>query len=776
MIASAIPAVPIVFKGREELVEHGINILCQQASRFLAILGAGGMGKTSLALHIMNSALVKDKFAGRCYFIPCELFEDAESLVQGLGHVMKLNTQENKSKHEVLFDHLQAAHDNLLIVFDNFETPWNHGGSRTGGKNLLEKIAQYGKVSLIVTMRGPDGPGDIPWERLGDQSGIPPLSAISAKEAFKAFAGHKLKSSNDSESQIDSLLYQLEYVPLAIRLSAQHVKKIPLEALISMWDQGKTSILEEGRTPGRLTSVSFSIDLSLQIFKIEGEILKLLSAISFLPDGIPFWVKNLPQMLQEKGLSFIVSTLIDSSLIYDHNEGLKMLAPVREHIHSKYPIGQVDIDQLERFYAQFLQNLPDNDMKAQPVLQLHINNIEKIYKAQISSGNAKTSCISAVNILHRFTIFNLVSISIIDLILEKDENVKKDDKVDLKLLRAGELRWLGRFPDAEAQVMSVKECYNEQGDISQSEASILGRCFDILQDIYYAQAQYEEAINMNLQAQEYFKQSENQWAQATSMQWLGTIYYMQARDKEASEMFSEAYQSFQQIGDELGVADCQKKLGDIYQMQNRYDEALNMITDAQKQFQISGDQLQATRCLKSLGQIYRMQGKYDEATEMILNAQNQFEEVGYKKEVAHCLSSLGDIYMDQTQYDEAFDMFSNAQKHYQNIGSIVEVAWCYQCLGRIYRLQGQYEKAKEAFTEALELLKRYPGEKHSIGWTLLEFGWVFLALEDFAEARRKYEEARDIFDSHGQLEKYVDRCSQEIALLDKAEAAVSMNE
>ncbi|THU90958.1 hypothetical protein K435DRAFT_675109, partial [Dendrothele bispora CBS 962.96] len=296
MIASATPAVPIVFKGREELVEQGINILCQQASRFLAILGAGGMGKTSLALHIMNSALVKDKFAERCYFIPCELFEDAESLVQGLGHVMKLTMQENKSKHEVLFDHLQAAHGDLLIVFDNFETPWNYDGSRVGVRNLLEKIAPYGKVSIIVTMRGPDGPGDIPWERLGDQSGIPTLSAIPAKEGFKAFAGHKLQTSDDSESQIDLLLYQLEYVPLAIRLSAQHVKRVPLEALISMWDQGKTSILEEGRAPGRLTSVSFSIDLSLQIFKIEGEILNLLSAISFLPDGIPFWVKNLPQI------------------------------------------------------------------------------------------------------------------------------------------------------------------------------------------------------------------------------------------------------------------------------------------------------------------------------------------------------------------------------------------------------------------------------------------------------------------------------------------------
>ncbi|THU90145.1 TPR-like protein [Dendrothele bispora CBS 962.96] len=767
MIASATPAVPIVFKGREELVKQRINILCQQALRFLAILGAGGMGKTSLALHIMDSDLIQNKFGERCYFIPCDLFEDAESLVQGLIHVMELTMQENQTKQKVLFNHLQSAHGDLLMVFDNFETPWNHGDSRIAVKNLIEKIAKCGKVSMIVTMRGPDGPGDIPWERLGDQSGIPILAPVPAKEAFKAFAGNKLQS-DDSESQIDSLLCQLEYVPLAIRLSAQHVKKIPLEALISMWEKDKTSVLTEGRVPGRLTSVSCSIDLSLQIFKIAGETLNLLSAISFLPDGIPSWVKNLPKMFQEEGLSFNVSTLLDSSLIYTQNGGLKMLAPVREHIHSRYPIGQDIIDQSERFYGLLLKSLPQNEMEAQPVLQHHINNIERIFKAQINSGHSKTPCISAVNILDRFWRFASVSVGLIDLILENNKNIKKDDEVGLKLMKATNLRWMGRFQDAEDQVISVKDCINEEGNISQSEADILGRCFDILRGIYYAQDQYEKATNMNLKAQKYFKKSENQWAQANSMRWLGDIYYMQAKYKEASEMISEAQQLFQQIGNELGVAECLKSLGDIYRMQGRNDEAIEMLSDAQKQFQTFGNQLRAAECLWSLGELYRKQKKFDEVIEMIIKAQKQFEEIGYKKGVAQCLRTLGVIYGSQAQYDDAVDMFSNAQMQYQNSGGIVDVAWCYQYLGTTYRLQGQYKKAKEVFTEALKLLKEYPGEKYKIGCTLVNFGYLFFDMKDFVEARRKYEEARDIFASHGQLGRQVNYCLQALAELDEA--------
>ncbi|THU94289.1 TPR-like protein [Dendrothele bispora CBS 962.96] len=741
MIASATPAVPIVFKGREELVEQGVNILCQQGLRFLAILGAGGMGKTSLALHIMDSDSVQNKFGERCYFMPCELFEDAESLVQGLIHVMELTMQENQSKQKVLFDHLQSAHDDLLIVFDNFETPWNHGDSRMGVKNLLEKIAKYGKVSLIVTMRGPDGPGDIPWERLGNQSGIPTLLPVPAKEAFKAFAGNKLLSLDDSESQI-------EYVPLAIRLSAQHVKKIPLEALISMWEKDKTSVLTEGRVPGRLTSVSFSIDLSVQIFKIEGKTLNLLSAISFLPDGIPFWVKNLPEMFQEEGLNLNVSTLLDSSLVYTQNEGLKMLAPVREHIHLKYPIGQNNIDQLERFYAYFLEDLPDNNMEAQPALQLHINNIEKIFKAQITSGYSKTSCVFTMKTLNRFERFNPVSINLITLLLHHDRNIKKEDEFELKLMIASQLRWVGRFQDAEDQVMSVKDCLNEEGDISQSEADILGKCFDILQSIYHSQAQYEEAINMSLQAQNYFKQSENQWAQADSMRWLGNIYYVQARHKEASEVISEAQQLFQQNGNELGVAECLQRLGDIYRMQGRNDEAIKMLSDALKQFQTFGNQMRAAECLWSLGELYRMQKKYDEATEMIMKAQKQFEEIGLKHGVAECFLALGCIYKDQTQYDEAVDMLSNALREYQNIGGIVDLAWCFNLLQAIYYFQSQYEKAINMSLQAQKYFKQSKNQRaqaNSMRW----LGDIYIMQTRYKEASEVISEAQQLFHQIG---------------------------
>ncbi|KAF5347058.1 hypothetical protein D9758_011610 [Tetrapyrgos nigripes] len=64
------PQVPAVFTGRSKLVEEAVNILCGTNQVHIGILGAGGIGKTSVALHIMEDPLIKEKFAERCYFHP----------------------------------------------------------------------------------------------------------------------------------------------------------------------------------------------------------------------------------------------------------------------------------------------------------------------------------------------------------------------------------------------------------------------------------------------------------------------------------------------------------------------------------------------------------------------------------------------------------------------------------------------------------------------------------------------------------------------------------
>ncbi|KAF5335240.1 hypothetical protein D9758_014776 [Tetrapyrgos nigripes] len=120
------PQVPAVFTGRSKLVEEAVNILCGTNQVHIGILGAGGIGKTSVALHIMEDPLIKEKFAERCYFIPCEMLPDATVLIQGLVQASGLQVAQGKGPLDVLLAYLKGD-QKVLLILDNFETPWSSG-------------------------------------------------------------------------------------------------------------------------------------------------------------------------------------------------------------------------------------------------------------------------------------------------------------------------------------------------------------------------------------------------------------------------------------------------------------------------------------------------------------------------------------------------------------------------------------------------------------------------------------------------------------------------
>ncbi|KIK59321.1 hypothetical protein GYMLUDRAFT_44685, partial [Collybiopsis luxurians FD-317 M1] len=59
---------------------------------------------------------------------------------------MRLSIPEGKAGYEVLETYLAFSQSSMLLVLDNFETPWN-----------------LRKVSVILTMRAADGPGAKMW-------------------------------------------------------------------------------------------------------------------------------------------------------------------------------------------------------------------------------------------------------------------------------------------------------------------------------------------------------------------------------------------------------------------------------------------------------------------------------------------------------------------------------------------------------------------------------------------------------------------------------------
>ncbi|KAF5365248.1 hypothetical protein D9758_005489 [Tetrapyrgos nigripes] len=212
-LEKATPAVPPVFFGRDKLVSEGVHHLINNNKAFLATLGARGIGRTSIALHINNAPEVKKKYEKASYFLPCEVLSNTNLLLQGLIQRLDIEVGQGESQHKKLEDYFRINTQSILLILDNFETPWNN--DQMGIENLLGKLASFDQISTIVTMRGSKGPGSIYWKRLGSES-IPPLSLESAKRVFLEISG---KEQLDEENDIvETISKELDCVPLAITL------------------------------------------------------------------------------------------------------------------------------------------------------------------------------------------------------------------------------------------------------------------------------------------------------------------------------------------------------------------------------------------------------------------------------------------------------------------------------------------------------------------------------------------------------------------------------
>ncbi|THU95547.1 hypothetical protein K435DRAFT_859421 [Dendrothele bispora CBS 962.96] len=282
-LEQATPAVPRIFFGRDPLIREGADYVINNTQAFLAILGPGGIGKTALAQKIIEMEVIKEKFEKRSYFIPCDILPNVASLIQGLLQCLRIPAQEGKSQAEMLNDYLQLNTRCTLLVLDNFETLWYSKEGRAGIQNFLEKLFNFKHVSILVTMRGLDGPGNIEWYKLGTESGIPPLSIDAARKMFFAIAGNKSDLLEKTEV-IDKLVKELDYVPLAIRLIAQRARTSQLESLLRMWKDGKTSILKEGKGDFKIRKMVKQEHI--EVVEILGKANKFYSAVVEVIDNI----------------------------------------------------------------------------------------------------------------------------------------------------------------------------------------------------------------------------------------------------------------------------------------------------------------------------------------------------------------------------------------------------------------------------------------------------------------------------------------------------------
>ncbi|TFK48584.1 hypothetical protein OE88DRAFT_1810445, partial [Heliocybe sulcata] len=405
------PPKPSIFCGRDQETSDAVHLLTSKAisQPNLAILGSGGMGKTSLALTILHHAAVKAHFKDQVYFVPCESAQSTEQLVYHIATVLPFKKQEEDILTSI--DSFLHRSSRLLLILDNFETPYYQAKMEESTLEVLKRMTSIPGVSLILTMRASTAPHGIQWDRSILLHGLP------MEASRQAFLGTSHSSSE--QTVIDQLLKELDGVPLAIKLISNLAQLDSPANLLKEWQERKTAMLAEpGR--GRLENIEVSIELSLQATVVQDcqDAIPLLALIAHLPDGL----LQAKDTLEKKAPYIYLGpaarrALKQAALMDDSGEQMNILSPVRHYICKKYPLDAPGREALEDYYEALIGKYNQECYTSiNDTLLLESSNIIAIIKQACSCGKVSTKVAQMAYKMSWFLLFYRPTIELLDAI------------------------------------------------------------------------------------------------------------------------------------------------------------------------------------------------------------------------------------------------------------------------------------------------------------------------------------------------------------------------
>ncbi|KAJ6779230.1 P-loop containing nucleoside triphosphate hydrolase protein, partial [Mycena vulgaris] len=342
---SMLPSEPKIFHGRESELSDILKLFMQETPR-IAILGAGGMGKTSLARAVLHHPKITVKYAQHRLFIACDSTSSTDELVTLIGAHLGLKPKKNLAK--VILHHF-ATNPACLLVLDNLETLWEPTGIRRDIEEFLSLLTDIKHLALIITMRGTERPASVRWTR-PFLPALEPLTQDAARQTFIDIAD----DCHDSDD-IDKVLLLTDNMPLAIDLMAHLVESEGFPNVLARWEEEKTSVISDGCDKRSNLDLSISMSLSSPRITSVPHCQDLLSLLSMLPDGLSD-IELAQSKLPIKDILRCKAALLSTSLAYsDDHRRFKTLVPIREYMARLYPPMDSLVQALFSYFYQLLE-------------------------------------------------------------------------------------------------------------------------------------------------------------------------------------------------------------------------------------------------------------------------------------------------------------------------------------------------------------------------------------------------------------------------------------
>ena len=753
-----LPASLSSFIGREREIAEVEELLA--VDRLVTLTGAGGCGKTRLALEVAARKL--DRFADGVWFVDLAPLSDPQLVGQTVAHALGAREEPGRSVFDTLVGFV--APRELLIVVDNCEHLIHACAV------LIEHLLTAGPgVRILATSRETLGlPGERVWP-------VPPLSlpergaspdVVMGSESARLFLDRAravradLVVSDEDVAVLAEIVSRLDGIPLALELAAARAGVLSLAQIATRLND-RFGLLSRGpRTAQpRQQTLAGALDWSYDLLSdLERALFRRLSIFAggFSLEAAEAVTTGLG--LDPGDILDLVADLAAKSLVVVTGQGnsqrYRLLETIRAYAAGKLSGTGEQADLPGRHLAWFLDlaELADSRLagpgrgRLMRSLEADQENFRRALDHSVETGAVDPGLRLAAALTPFWTSHGNWKEAcgyFEELLPLASDNVPHLGKA---LVAAGNMFLLrGDYARSEVLLERAHTWARAAGD-----AGILAQSLSGLGYIAFRKSRQDEAEALWTEALDASRKAGDSRVSATVLRSLaisagargdqqrcadlldeGLALASKGRDEQtrrlllssaaemnlwigryvlARDQYAEALQLADEIGDQSGRASLLADLGWIGFLRGEYDEARTYAAEAVSAAAAADNKRVWAGGLRLMGELSACQGAYQEAHQLLDRSLELARQLAAPAEIAGVLCSQACLALDQTSFDEAGRLVEELLALKPLLHTMRRATHCW-VQGEVARAKGDMEQAQAHYQTDLTKAEASPSPR-----------------------------------------------------------------
>lgn len=689
---------PTPFVGRARALAALLARLEEPGGRLVTITGAGGMGKTRLALEAAARAF--PGFANGVCVVPLAGVRGVELIAPAIATALRLSPAGGGDPLTPVLDFLREKR--LLLLFDNFE-------HLTEGAELVGRLlAAAPGVRALATSRERLGlPGELLFPLQGmEVDGEGDAVALFLEGARRVRPGFAPDA--DELASIARICRGVEGHPLAIELASPWVRLLPcreIEAEIAE-SQDFLAASHPG-LPARHRSLRSAFDWSWRHLGPEEQ--GAMRRLAVFRGG---FTRAAAMQVADAGLPML-SALADRSLVRVADAGrFEMLDVLRACAHDELARDTAEEAGARRRHAAFYAGLMrevSREHRERPGehalrdgMAADLRNLRAAAEWAARSGDLATF----EELLRGLFVFYdgqgravegeeglAAAVAWLEEMHERARG--KDADVD-RLLGVAMIRYgvflahVGRVQPAVNRLRAGLERAREHGDLDETALALQ----ELAGQAFFA-GDYDEAVRLQDEALALWRALGDSRGTGRGLTTLGNVALTRGDHPLARRLYGEAVEVLRAAGDRGRLFAPLCNLGIIASLEHDWDAARRLLGESLAAAREAGNARLVANALQNLGAAAWEAGDYAAAEAHLEEAVALCHDLGLRRLLALCLNLLGTVFTARGELRRAGEAATAALAIAVEIGEAPLTLLVLVGFARLRRAEGRYAEAAE---------------------------------------------------------------------------------